>query len=64
MLLNTPLDSEIKPVNDFNFCSLLEVVFFFFCFGHSILMVVYLILNRLNFRPKLLDMGRFKFMIK
>ena len=35
---NKPLDSEIKPVNDLNFCSLLEIVFSFFYFGHSILM--------------------------
>jgi|TARA_B110000261_G_scaffold152550_1_gene182204 hypothetical protein len=35
---STPLDSEIKPVNDFNFCSLLEIVFSFFYFGYSILM--------------------------
>jgi len=35
--LNSSLDSEIKPVNDFNFCSLLEVFFFFFCYGYSVL---------------------------
>ena len=36
-VLNTPLDSDIIPVNDFNFCSLLEVFFFFFCYGYSVL---------------------------
>lgn len=36
-VLITPLDSDIIPVNDFNFCSLLEVFFFFFCYGYSVL---------------------------